>query len=291
MLTIFTPTYNRANLLGRLYKSLKEQSRKDFVWLIVDDGSSDNTKAIIDGFISENEINIRYIYRENGGKMRAHNQGVMLCDTELFFCVDSDDYITCDAVENIYNCWEEKKNLYSGTKDVGGIVAHKGKSETELLGSTEFPKNAGFSTLRGLYLSGFRGETTLIFKTEALKRHLFPEFDGEKYVPEDVVYDKIDSEYELIVMDKIITVCELVSEGYTDQAAKLRKDNPKGWHIYYEQRMVMTPVSVLKLKYVSHYIVFSQLLKVNPFVEKKIGTAYLLLGYIGATVLKMFGKT
>ena len=83
-LTVFTPTYNRENLLPRLYESLKRQSIKDFVWLVVDDGSTDNTRSLIEGFISENAIEIEYIYRENGGKMRAHNDGVRNSRTPYF---------------------------------------------------------------------------------------------------------------------------------------------------------------------------------------------------------------
>lgn len=291
MLTIFTPTYNRAGLLKRLYESLVKQSIKDFVWLIVDDGSVDDTKELISNYINQGLLNIRYYYQQNGGKMRAHNQGVLLCDTELFMCVDSDDYITDDAVEKIYATWADKKNRISGRKEIGGIVAHKGQSTTKLLGDTDFPKDMEYATLQSLYLNGFRGETTLVFLAEVLKKYLFPEFEGEKYVPEDVVYDKIDSEYDLIVLPQIITVCEIVSQGYTDQAAKLRKDNPRGWHIYYEQRMVSTPLSVLKIKYISHYIIFSHILKKNPFKEKKIGLHYILIGYLGAAILKILGKT
>lgn len=288
MLTIFTPAYNRAQLLKRAYESLKRQTNKEFKWLIVDDGSTDDTKETVKAFIEEGAIDITYHYQENGGKMRAHNTGVRLCDTELFVCLDSDDYLTDNAVLEIISIWKEKS---SKKEAVGGIVAHKGKSDSELLGESDFPENIEFSTLRGLYLKGFSGETTLVFKTEVLKNHLFPEIPGEKYVPEDVVYDRIDLNYELIVLRKILTVCEIVSEGYTDMAAKLRKQNPGGWFLYYEQRMVLQPFSVLKFKYISHYIIFAKLLGKNPFAEKKLSVPYILAGYFGVFILKLLGKT
>lgn len=291
MLTIFTPTYNRGELLKRVYDSLVRQTNKDFIWLIVDDGSTDDTKAVVDGFITEKKLRIEYHYQENGGKMRAHNKGVSLCDSELFTCLDSDDYFVDDAVESIYRCFSDANSINSDSGKVGGIVAHKGRSETELLGESRFPKGMQISTLRGIYQAGFSGETTLVFLTEALKKYPFPEFDGEKYVPEDVVYDRIDAEYRLIILDKILTVCEIVSAGYTDQAKRLRAENPNGWYIYYKQRMISQPFSVLKIKYISHFIIFAKALSLNPQKESDLGFIYLTLGYIGAFVLRVLGKT
>ena len=96
-LTVFTPAYNREKLLKRLYDSLVNQTCKDFVWLIVDDGSTDNTRELIKNLKALNEIEIEYIYRENGGKMRAHNDGVKNTKTPFFLCVDSDDYLVKSA--------------------------------------------------------------------------------------------------------------------------------------------------------------------------------------------------
>ena len=123
-ITIFTPTYNRANLLTRLYQSLKMQTCREFQWLIVDDGSTDDTKNIVEKFIQEDKIVIKYYYQKNSGKHVAHNLGVKMCNTELFCCVDSDDYLTNDAVQTVLECWGkiaiDKKPLLSG------IVAYRG---------------------------------------------------------------------------------------------------------------------------------------------------------------------
>ena len=125
--------------------------------------------------------------------MRAHNRGVALCATELFLCLDSDDYLVQTAVEEILKNWEsfshEQEAEGNGFGNLAGLVAHKGKSETELLYDVDFPK-LHTTTLFGLYLHGFQGETTLIFRTEILREFPFPEIDGEKYVPEDYIYDK-----------------------------------------------------------------------------------------------------
>ena len=107
-LTVFTPTYNRAYTLGRLYESLCRQSNKNFEWLVVDDGSKDGTEELIKSWQSEEKISIRYIYQENGGKMRAHNRGVKSTETELFVCVDSDDYLVDDGIEKILSFWNRE---------------------------------------------------------------------------------------------------------------------------------------------------------------------------------------
>lgn len=290
LLTVFTPTYNRRALLPRVYESLKNQTCKDFVWLIVDDGSSDDTESLVREWMEEGELSIRYHYRENGGKMRAHNTGASLCDTALFLCLDSDDELSEDAVERIVTLWKEQGE---GNKELSGIVAYKGeKTEggVKKFRDAAFPLS-GESTLRGLYLAGFYGETTLVFRTELLKQYPFPEIEGEKYVPEDYIYDKIDSGYRLLILPEILTVCELVEGGYTDQAARLRRDNPTGWFLYYEQRAGLKSPAVLHLKYLSHYIRFCKVLSKDPFKEGRFKWYQLFPGYAGAFVLWIFHKT
>lgn len=228
-LTIFTPTYNREMLLNRLYKSLSEQTSKDFEWLIVDDGSTDNTGKIVEDWIHESLISIRYIYQPNGGKMRAHNKGVLNSSTELFFCVDSDDYLVSDAVEQIILLWRENYN-----EQLAGIVAMRGFDEFTTMTGCQLPEISQ-STLSNIYRNGFKGDTALIFKTKILKNYLFPEIENEKFITEKYIYDQIDQEYELLVCNKIVTICEYLDDGYTKNAFKLLIDNPKGWAMFYNQ--------------------------------------------------------
>ena len=110
-LTIFTPTYNRAHTLHLGYEALKKQTCKDFVWLIVDDGSTDNTRELVQGWMNhEKGFKIRYVYQENQGMHGAHNTAYRLIDTELNTCIDSDDYMPDDAVEKIVTFWEKNKS-------------------------------------------------------------------------------------------------------------------------------------------------------------------------------------
>ena len=289
LLTIFTPTYNRKDLLKRVYDSLLVQTVKDFEWLIVDDGSTDDTDSVVREWIMENRITIRYFYRENGGKMRAHNVGVRLAKGEIFTCLDSDDYLVETAVEELVHCYNVNKDRQYEEKRVAGVVAHKGETADKLLGDCEFP-DCELSTLYGLYLKGFKGETTLLYETRVLRQYPFPEIDGEKYVPEDYVYDKIDVEYALAVLPKIITVCEIVSEGYTDSVKKLKKNNPMAWYLYYEQRAAITPFSMLKIKYLGRYVIYAFRTKSGLNASKRIGNFEKLLGILFALVLMIIRK-
>ncbi len=250
-LTVFTPTYNRITLLKRVYESLCRQSCGDFIWLVGDDGSTDGTQEQVAQWAGEGRLRIRYFRQENGGKMRAHNRGVKECDTPLFVCLDSDDYFTKTAVDDILNTWKEIRS----DARYAGIIAHKGSDELHPLYDARFPDHED-TTLSGLYRKGFEGETTLVFRTGLLQKNLFPEIPGEKYVPEDYVYDRIDRNHVFRVLPKILTVCELVSSGYTDRVEALRRENPTGWLLYYGQRARRTPMSVLKIKYASHYLRF-----------------------------------
>lgn len=233
ILTIFTPTYNRAYILNRLYESLKRQDCCDFCWLIVDDGSDDNTRDLVQQWQAENKVSISYHRQENSGKSQAHNKGVALTQTELFVCVDSDDYLTCDAVSEIKEVW--KNNLDSDT----GILCGK-KSEEQKV--TIFPRTEllkeNRATLRDAYDKyGLRGDTMLVFRTSIIKRFSFPKFDGEKFVPEAYLYDLIDQCGSLIVCNKFLYVCEYQHDGYTNNMAQLLANNPQGYLAYIRQRI------------------------------------------------------
>ena len=288
-LTVFTPTYNRRELLARCYESLLRQTNKDFEWLIVDDGSTDDTASLVRDWVIEDKITIRYFFRENGGKMRAHNTGVKLAKAPLFICLDSDDYLIDTAVDDLINYYNECKDLEYQGKKVRGVVAHKGRSENELLGENDFPK-VKVSTLYDLYLKGFKGETTLMYETAVLNNNRFPEIEGEKYVPEDYIYDKIDDVCALAVFPKVITVCEIVEKGYTDSVKNLRRNNPVAWYLYYEQRSAITPFSILKIKYLGRYVIYAKRAKRSLSESKRISVFNKLIGMIYGLFLIIIRK-
>lgn len=256
LLTIFTPTYNRANTLPRLYDSLTKQTVKEFVWLIVDDGSVDNTREMVEKWQKEKNIDIQYIHQPNGGKMRAHNTGVKNCETNLFVCVDSDDYLVENGVELILN----KANELLLDNSLSGIVAYKGVTENKVIGN-EFPNGVVTSTLGDLYRKGFKGDTTLIFKTEILKAYLFPEIENEKFITEDYVYCQIDEKYKMKLLPEILIICEYLDDGYTKNALKLILNNPKGSLIYFNLKIKLSKGLRERISYVVRYTSFGKLAK------------------------------
>ncbi|NMO96637.1 glycosyltransferase family 2 protein [Paenibacillus lemnae] len=230
-ITVFTPCYNRAYILGTLYESLKKQIHPSFLWLIVDDGSTDDTEELVQGWIAENLIEIQYYKQENGGKQRAHNKGVQLCDTELFICVDSDDYLTEDAVDTLIRVWDR----IGSKREISGIAALRGTDRHTPIG-TAMPRHIQASRLSDLYhVHGFRGDTALLFRTEILKEFPFYVFEGEKFIGESYVYLQIDQHYSLYILDEIIYICRYLEDGYTRNVRRLIQNNPKGYMLLNRQ--------------------------------------------------------
>lgn len=229
-ITVFTPTYNRAYVLPKLYESLKNQADRNFVWLIVDDGSTDNTKELVRTWIDENEIEIQYHYQQNQGKTAAHNYGVELTETELFVCVDSDDYLADNAVREIIEC-------ACSLKSEIGILAYRydvknNRNVTCINGDVES------CTLKDGYdYCGLSGDTMLVFKSKKIKKYSFPCFENEKFVPEAYLYDLLDKEGKLKILRKPLYMCEYLDDGYTANMSRLLFNNPQGYFAYINQRL------------------------------------------------------
>lgn len=224
-LTIFTPTYNRAYKIGDLYQSLLAQTCDDFCWLVVDDGSTDDTCEVITAFSAEGRIDITYVRQENGGKQRAHNTGVDRCQTELFFCVDSDDVLVPTAVEDVLGLWA----CHRDDPDIAGVIGMCGRSETEPLG-TWIPEDLTTTTMWDLYYRHHhRGDTALVHRTEILRAYPFVVEPGEKFIAETYVYHRIDQRYRLATLHKILMVREYLPDGYTAHVRQVTRQNPKGY--------------------------------------------------------------
>lgn len=232
MITICTPTYNRARLLRRLYDSLKDQSFKDFEWIIVDDGSNDNTTEVVNSFIKEDLINIKYIKKKNGGKHTALNLGIDNAKGELFWIVDSDDYILEDSLQYIWDKWNEieKKN------DFAGLSGLRGYSNESIIGTTINQEYIDCDTLSYRYKYRVLGDKSEVYKTDILKKFKFPEFNGEKYLTEAVVWNRIANEnLKLRFFSKVIYVCEYLEGGLTNTSDKNIMESWHGTTLYYKE--------------------------------------------------------
>lgn len=221
--------------MGDVYESLLRQTSRDFVWLIVDDGSTDDTREMVERWQQENTLSIHYHYQENGGKMRAHNVGAQLCDTELFVCLDSDDQLTDTAVEEILTFWTEHKN---DRRDVMGLIAPKLIVDDHgiVVRRPQMPVGLAFTTGRGLYEHGYSGETAMVFVTEILRRYPFPVQEGESFISEISAYDAMDEHYVMLTYDNPLMICQYRQDGYTTNQLEVNVRNPKGVVYVNQQR-------------------------------------------------------
>lgn len=226
LLTIFTPTYNRSKMLKNLYSSLCRQTNKSFKWLIIDDGSQDDTKGLVEGFKNDKLLEIEYYYQVNSGKYIAHNLGVKKCNTELFVCVDSDDILYDNAVERTIAFWKS----HNSDERIAGIVSPK-----DMNGNSYFLNPPNKDTLMHLYDSGsLIGETMLVYRTSILKQFLFPEITGEKFMSENVIYYQIDMNYYLAVQNEYLYYAEYQNDGITRSIAKTHWNNPNSTLFMYK---------------------------------------------------------
>jgi len=231
-LTIFTPTYNRAYILSKLYESLCVQTCQDFEWLIVDDGSTDNTKELVDEWMGEGRIAIRYVYQQNGGKMRAFNKAVSLADSELFVCVDSDDQLTTEhVVDESFAYWDEHKND-ALDKQVAGMVSlrlHKQRTK-------EIPGKLSHGSLHQI-CTNYKGETTIFLLTDILRNYPYPSFEGENFITDVYIFDQMDEEYVFLFHPYFSQQCAYQKDGYTFNYRHLLFKNPRGHREYHAQRI------------------------------------------------------
>ena len=262
-LTVFTPTYNRAYVLKQCYDSLYRQTCKDFVWLIVDDGSSDNTKEIVEKWMSnDNGFEIRYVYKQNGGMHTGHNKAYELIDTELNVCIDSDDFMPDDAVELIVNFWEENKD-----SSYSGIIALDVYKNGQVIGK-ELP-NKKSTTLSGYYQNGGQGDKKLIYRTEIINKYPpYPEFEGEKFVPLDYKYLLADQDYELLIMNKPVCVVEYMEDGSSKNMLRQYYKNPRGFAFMRKVSMKYNTGFLKNFKNCIHYVSSSFISKNRKFVKE-----------------------
>lgn len=233
IVTVFTPTYNRAYTLSTLYRSLCSQSSNDFEWLIVDDGSTDSTKDLVSSFLKEKILDIQYVYQDNGGKQRAINRGVCLAHGELFFIVDSDDYLTQDAVLSIITLFGKMSDVQS----FAGFCFRRIDVKTGRILGSPFPDfKFDATSLELAYTLSFNMDKAEVFFTSVLRRFPFPEIEGEKFVPEALVWFRIANQgLKLRCINQGIYCCEYLPDGYTKNFLINLKQNRKGFCLFYKE--------------------------------------------------------
>ena len=260
IITVFTPIFNRAHLLLRLYKSLLDNSDCRIEWLIVDDGSEDDPKTIIDNICPPKDIVIKYIRKSNGGKHTAYNTALENANGKFFVCLDSDDLLYKGALSKV--CDRLKCSV---TSEVCGVLALKGDMENNLL-SGEI-RDDGYPHTLFEYINqyGAHGEYALVFLTETAKRYPFPVFWGERFISESVVYNRMSRDYCLLAYCNIMLMqCEYQTSGLSAQLVNLQKNNPKGFVLEFYER------SLLPLSFVQRMINAAKSLALQRFCDERV---------------------
>ena len=264
LLTVFTPAYNRAHTLPRTYESLCRQDCKDFVWLVVDDGSSDNTAALVRSWQEqENGFEIRYLYQENGGMHTAHNAAYEVIDTELNVCIDSDDCLADGAVKKILDKWCSVKDL-----GYAGIIGLDADLDGKLIGKG-FPDGLAETTLTGYYAAGGSGDKKLVYRTDVIKQYPpYPVFEGEKYVALAYKYRLIDQDYKLAVLDEVLCNVEYQPDGSSGTMWKQYLRNPKGFAFWRKVCMQYPESKKRLLVDCIHYCSSSQIAHNRNYIQE-----------------------
>lgn len=261
-LTIFTPTFNRAKLLPRLYDSLIKQTDNDFEWVIVDDGSTDDTKNVIRDIISKNNcFPIVYEYRDNGGKHRAVNRGLDLARGKLFYIVDSDDMLPDTAIATIRRVESTlpEKGKWAGVAGLKGCI-----SSNDAIGSTF--KNRDHVDATSVERDKYRiiGDKAEVVYTDVFRRFKFPEFENERFLTENAVWYAIaDAGYKFRWFNQIIYRGEYLEGGLTDNYERLRKENPRGYLYVYALRYKTVKGIRKKLASALNYKIIAQSIEMS----------------------------
>lgn len=223
LITVLTPTFNRKKQLVKLFESLQQQTNKSFKWLIIDDGSTDNTEKVVKKFVETAAFDVKYTKKENGGKHTALNLGFRMIDTYFTFIVDSDDVLTVNAIDKIYAYSDVVKR-----KNLSGIAFLRGYSEKECIGKP-FPQNEAIDNDINIRLrKNITGDKAEVWRTDILCKYEFPVFENERFQGENYIWWQVARKYNMLYVNKIIYITEYLDGGLTKSGRAMRLRNPLG---------------------------------------------------------------
>lgn len=249
MITVFTATYNRGRTLRRVYDSLVAQSSYDFEWLLINDGSTDNTEAIVSEFIGVSPFPIRYISKINEGLMRTINLATELAQGELFFRVDSDDYILPNAIESI----KKEYAKIEDRADLCGLVFLAVFDGGKIVGNHPFVENTEANFFEYRYKFHAIGDRAEVIKTEVFRKYKFPTYEGEKFVSESIVWNRMALDYNALYINYPIYVREYLEDSITSDGVYILMKNPQGEIHAYAQ---LLHLKIPKKKYITLSVLF-----------------------------------
>lgn len=252
LLTVFTPTYNRMYCLPQAYKALKRQTCKNFNWLIVDDGSTDNTRELVAEWQAEkNDFEIRYVYKENGGLYSGYTTAFQYIDTELCVCVDSDDYLTDNAVELIYNCWQTR-----GSNHIAGILGLDCTPDGKVIGDP-LPDQETINLI-DIYIGKYRfvnGDRKDIVRTELYRQYMtFEAVSGEKDYNPHFLHLAISRDYDFLILNEKVCVVNYQPGGMSTTIFKQYLRSPRSFRLMRQAELNLPGPPLFLAKKTIHYI-------------------------------------
>lgn len=268
-LTVITTTYNRAYCLHQVYGSLCRQTSHDFVWLVVDDGSTDNTAELVKNWTDERKIDIEYFFKPNGGMHTARNAAYERVRTEINVIIDSDDWMTDDAVEKIVAFWKEHRG-----EQFYGIAADNVSKDGTLIG-TELPEGIAHCTLTELFGKYHtKGDKKLILRSDLSRKYPYPEFPGEKFYPASYKYKLLDLEYELLLFPAAVCVVDYNEDSMTFDKFAQYRSCCRGFAHYRNEMIRISASPKTIVREMVHYVAESKFAGNRHYVRNSAKPVY-----------------
>ncbi|MGV0935954.1 glycosyltransferase family 2 protein [Empedobacter falsenii] len=288
MITIFTPTYNRAYILPQLFESLLNQTNKNFEWLIVDDGSTDDTKELIEQFILKADFKIQYIYQENQGKHVAINTALDYFDTSYFLTIDSDDYLKNNVISLIYT----KIKAIDDIDDIIGVGFPLVMKDNQN-NNSQFKEEFIATPIQSTYIYNIYAEYTFVYKKNIIKQYRYPVFPNEKFLLESVLTNRLKNHYKILHTPESIVVGEYMNDGLTINRKNMLTKNSKGAALAYLEKANNPMIPLISRKmFLKNYWDFESLhnpSKLSKFLKIKSFKLrlYLIIYLMNKIILKL----
>lgn len=262
-ITVFTPSYNRAYILGKCYESLNNQTCKDFVWLIIDDGSTDNTRELVENWMrQDNGYEIRYVYKENGGLHTGYNKAIEVMDTELSVCIDSDDSMPADGIEKILRIWNSRSD-----PDLAGLVGLDYDDQGNLLGKL-LPEGKSINAATLLCIPGM-GDKKYVMRNDLWRSvGQMPSFPGEKNFNPHYFVIKLSEKYRFLPVNECFCLVDYQPDGMSANVWNQYYNSPRSFS---ELRRAILQVPGMTFAYryktAAHYVASCILAKRKTFLK------------------------
>lgn len=288
--TVFTPTYNRAYILGQAYESLVNQTFQDFRWLVVDDGSRDNTEELVEKWKQEGLLNIVYIKQENMGRFGAYNTAIPYFEGELFAFLDSDDQLKENALEELKNAWEGRDKKYQ--PEPIGIIFYMENKEGKIHGNALPDVYCDYLTnIRGKYR--VEGDKGMAYDRKIIEKFSYPLFPGEKFIGDDIIFNRMSKAGGMVILGKALYLRDYPEDSLTKNIASVHYHSPRGMAFYYKEKMqYYQGYFIRKLNCAMKYVSFSKIAGQKIYTEDLglVRTCLVLFMYIPGMIYSVLLK-